>query len=134
MAGHLDACLGCMACVTACPSGVRYDRLIEAGPGRGGARAPPPARRAGYRELVFRLFPYPRRLRALRGPLRLTEGLRRRLAPVLELLAPRLGTMAAIAPPITPRVRLPRLVRARGPRRARVGLLTGCVQDAFFPG
>ena len=28
-AGHLDRCLGCMACVPACPSGVRYDRLIE---------------------------------------------------------------------------------------------------------
>ena len=134
MAGHLDACLGCMACVTACPSGVRYDRLIEQARAVVEREHRRPLAERVYRELVFRLFPYPRRLRALRGPLRLTEGLRRRLAPVLELLAPRLGTMAAIAPPITPRVRLPRLVRARGPRRARVGLLTGCVQDAFFPG
>src|SRR5690242_17150732 len=29
MVSHFDRCLGCMACVTACPSGVRYDRLIE---------------------------------------------------------------------------------------------------------
>ncbi|MEV5409504.1 heterodisulfide reductase-related iron-sulfur binding cluster [Thermopolyspora sp. NPDC052614] len=133
MAGHFDACLGCMACVTACPSGVRYDRLIEQ------ARAEverehrrPPSDRA-FRELVFRLFPYPRRLRALRLPLRLTEGLRRRLAPLLGRIDARLGAMADLAPPITPRVRLPRLVDARGPRRARVGLLTGCVQGEFFP-
>lgn len=133
MAGHFDACLGCMACVTACPSGVRYDRLIEqtrAVVEREHRR--PPSDRA-FRELVFHLFPYPRRLRALRLPLRLTAGLRRRLAPLLGRVDPRLAAMADLAPPIASRVRLPRLVEARGPRRARVGLLTGCVQGEFFP-
>jgi Fe-S oxidoreductase len=133
MAGHFDACLGCMACVTACPSGVRYDRLIEQTRAEVEREHHRPLTDRVFRELVFRLFPYPRRLRALRPALRLTEGLRRRLAPVLARLDPRLGAMADLAPPITPRVRLPRLVRARGPRRARVGLLAGCVQGEFFP-
>ena len=65
---HLDRCLGCMACVPACPSGVHYDRLIEAA--RGWAEEPPrrpgpggpaaaPARRASRaaRAAIFATFP-----------------------------------------------------------------------------
>ncbi|MBN6053338.1 4Fe-4S dicluster domain-containing protein [Nonomuraea sp. RK-328] len=129
MAGHFDACLGCMACVTACPSGVRYDRLIEqtrAEVERVHEREP---RERAVRGLVFGLFPYPRRLRLSR-PL---TGLTRRLAPFLERAHPSLGAMAALAPVVERRQRLPRLVRARGPRRAVVGMLTGCVQREFFP-
>lgn len=133
MAGHFDACLGCMACVTACPSGVRYDRLIE------GTRAEverthvrQPDDRA-LRALIFQLFPYPRRLRAMRLPLRLSAGLRRRIAPRLERINPSLAAMADLAPPAQARVRLPRRVAARGRRRATVGMLTGCVQGEFFP-
>src|SRR3954470_9114524 len=62
MAGHFDACLGCMACVTACPSGVRYDRLIEetrAVVEREHVRTP---EERAIRGLVFALFPYRRRL------------------------------------------------------------------------
>lgn len=129
MAGHFDACLGCMACVTACPSGVQYDRLIEltrAEVERVHVREP--GERA-VRGLVFSLFPYPRRLRLLRPGL----GIARRLAPFLERVHPSLGAMTALAPRPGPRQRLPRLVRARGPRRAVVGMLTGCVQGEFFP-
>ncbi|GLW21483.1 glycolate oxidase iron-sulfur subunit [Microbispora amethystogenes] len=130
MAGHFDACLGCMACVTACPSGVRYDRLIEqtrAVVEREHVRRPD---ERAVRALVFALFPYRRRLRAMRLPMRLG----RRLQPFLERVNPSLGAMAELAPADVPRpVRLPPLVRARGPRRARVGLLTGCVQGEFFP-
>ncbi|MBB2912192.1 glycolate oxidase iron-sulfur subunit [Streptosporangium becharense] len=133
MAGHFDACLGCMACVPACPSGVRYDRLIEQ------TRAEVERahrRRPGDRMLrasVFQLLPYPRRLRALRLPLRLSAGLRRRLAPGLERISPSLAAMADLAPPVRARVRLPGRIAARGPRRATVGMLTGCVQGEFFP-
>src|ERR1044071_6747138 len=70
MVEHYDRCLGCMACVTACPSGVRYDRLIEdtrAQVERRHARSP---RDRALRAAIFALFPYPRRLRLLRGPLR----------------------------------------------------------------
>ncbi|GII86492.1 glycolate oxidase iron-sulfur subunit [Sphaerisporangium siamense] len=133
MAGHFDACLGCMACVTACPSGVRYDMLIE----QTRAEVEREHHRRwddrAFRALVFGLFPYPRRLRALRLPLRLTERLRPRLGPLLERLDPRLAAMAALAPPTPRRVRIPGLVEARGERRATVGMLTGCVQSEFFP-
>ena len=207
-AEHFDRCLGCMACVTACPSGVQYDRLIEAarswtddpahapavgpaesvaaedGPGvqevagadgpeagsRGGRGAGPgrdpgegagpagahgggpaggvpvgggrhrPLRDRAARSAIFAVFPYPRRLRALAGPLRLLQrtgldrlvarsGLPGRVSPVLGAamsLAPRPG-----AP--VPTGRLPELVPARGARRAVVGMLTGCVQSVFFP-
>ncbi|MEW9531539.1 (Fe-S)-binding protein [Microbispora sp. NPDC049125] len=129
MAGHFDACLGCMACVTACPSGVRYDRLIEetrAVVEREHVRTP---EERAIRGLVFALFPYRRRLRALRLPMRLSG----RLRPFLERVNPSLGAMAELTPPPSRPVRLPRIVSARGRRRARVGLLTGCVQGEFFP-
>ncbi|MGW2215589.1 (Fe-S)-binding protein [Nonomuraea sp. NPDC001684] len=129
MAGHFDACLGCMACVTACPSGVRYDRLIEqtrAEVERTHVREP---RDRAVREIVFSLFPHPRRLRLLRP----TMWLAGRMAPFLTRVHPSLGAMAALAPRVEHRQRLPRLVRARGRRRAVVGMLTGCVQGEFFP-
>ncbi|MER5422188.1 (Fe-S)-binding protein [Streptosporangium roseum] len=133
MAGHFDACLGCMACVPACPSGVRYDRLIEqtrAEVERTHVRRPDDR---ALRALVFQLFPYPRRLRAMRLPLRLSAGLRRRIAPRLERINPSMAAMAELAPAVPARVRLPHRVEARGRRRATVGMLTGCVQGEFFP-
>jgi glycolate oxidase iron-sulfur subunit len=147
-AEHLDRCLGCMACVTACPSGVRYDRLIEAA--RGWAEEPaaplPPRslRERLVRAAIFGLFPYPRRLRAAVAPLRaaqrlgLTGALDR--SGLADRLAPEVGAALRLAPaqPKTqhqpgPRGALRGLVRAQGPRRATVGMLTGCVQRVFFP-
>ncbi len=164
-AEHFDRCLGCMACMTACPSGVQYDQLIEAarvwteearaepvdteGPS-GASPAALAGRRARLRDratrtAIFSLFPYPRRLRAVTGPLRAAQrtGLDRRLArsslpgrlsPTLDA-ALRLGASGAgkLAPPASATGRLPERVAARGPRRAVVGMLTGCVQSVFFP-
>ena len=137
MVGHFDACLGCMACVTACPSGVRYDSLIEATRAQVERRHRRPLRQRLLRTAVFALFPYPRRLRLLRGPLAAyrrsgLQGLVRRTG-LLER-APALATMERLAPPVAHRARLPDRVAARGPRRAVVGMLTGCVQGEFFPG
>src|SRR5687768_4281597 len=138
MVQHYDACLGCMACVTACPSGVQYDKLIEATRAqveRNHDRSP--GDRA-LRGAIFALFPYKRRLRLLRGPLRayqhsgLPQLLRR--SRLLERLAPKLAAMESLAPPLRKRERVPARVPAVGARRAVVGLLTGCVQGEFFPG
>lgn len=102
MVGHWDACLGCMACVTACPSGVQYDRLIEdtrAEVERVHRRSAPDR---ALRGLVFALFPHPRRLRMLLGPLRgvqrvgLDRALRR--TGLLERVAPSLAAMERLAP------------------------------------
>jgi len=148
-ATHLDRCLGCMACVPACPSGVQYDRLIEAARGWAeetpGSSAPAPLpprslRARAARAAIFATFPYPRRLRLLTRPLRAAQrtgvirrlehsGLAARFAP--ELVA---SLRVAPSPPRGHRTALARRVPAQGPRRAVVGLLTGCVQQVFFPG
>ncbi len=140
MVGHFDACLGCMACVTACPSGVQYDRLIESTRAQVERRHTRTRRDRALREAVFALFPYPKRLRLLRGPLRLwqrTGGDRLlRRSGLLDRLAPSLAAMERLAPRLrSPKAdRLPERLAAVGETRAVVGMLTGCVQAAFFPG
>jgi len=138
MVGHIDACLGCMACVTACPSGVQYDRLIEATRAQVERRhRRPPADRA-LRGAIFALFPYPRRLRLMRGPLRLYQrtGISGRLrrSAALQRISPTLAAMESLAPPLGKPERIPERTTAQGSRRGTVGLLLGCVQREFFPG
>jgi glycolate oxidase iron-sulfur subunit len=135
MVTHWDRCLGCMACVTACPSGVQYDKLIEdtrAQVERNHGRAPGDRL---FRSLLFELFPHPGRLRAL-APL---MALSRRLG--LHRLArrggplPRLRALAALTPGTRLRDtvrRLPEFTKARGEKRGSIGLLQGCVQRVFF--
>jgi glycolate oxidase iron-sulfur subunit len=137
---HFDQCLGCMACVTACPSGVQYNKLIEATRQQVERRyARAPADRF-FRMLLFQLFPHPGRLRALIPALWLYQSsggkrvTRSRLAS--HLLSPRLRALEAVLPPVrlgTHRAVPPAYTPARGgtPRR-RVGLLAGCVQRVFF--
>ena len=138
MVTHFDRCLGCMACVPACPSGVQYDRLIEATRAQVERRHRRPAKDRALRAAIFALFPYPRRLALVRGPLRAyqrsgLQGLVRRTG-LLDRLAPTLATMEDIAPRVGPARPLPERVPARDARRTTVGLLTGCVQGTFFPG
>jgi glycolate oxidase iron-sulfur subunit len=137
MVRHIDRCLGCMACVTACPSGVRYDRLIEDTRQQVERRHTRSVRERALRSAIFQLFPYPRRLRLLRAPLRAYQasGLQRLVARsgLLPRLAPTLATLDSLAPRLRHVPRPPRRVPAHGPRRAVVGMLTGCVQSAFFP-
>jgi glycolate oxidase iron-sulfur subunit len=138
MVGHFDACLGCMACVTACPSGVQYDTLIEqtrAQVERNHERTP--ADKA-LRGLIFSLFPHPKRLRLMRGPLKVLQatGLDRamRRTGLLDRMAPQLAAMEKLAPKLGKPMPLPEHITAAGERRMTVGMLVGCVQGAFFPG
>ncbi len=122
---HFDRCLGCMACVTSCPSGVQYDRLIEATRATVEADHPRPRAERLQRRLLFATLPHPRRMR---WALRLAP-LGRRLPspawarPMLEL-APRWRSTEQ-PPDFTPCVE-----STQAPRR--VGLLTGCVQSVVF--
>ncbi|MGH3350581.1 MAG: (Fe-S)-binding protein [Nocardioides sp.] len=138
MVQHWDSCLGCMSCMTACPSGVQYDTLIEqtrAQVERNHTRTP---KEKALRTLIFSIFPHPKRLRAMRGPLRLLQrtGLDRRLrnTGLLDRMAPHLAALERLTPTITDTEPLPENVPAVGARRAVVGMITGCVQGAFFPG
>jgi glycolate oxidase iron-sulfur subunit len=131
---HVDACLGCMACVTACPSGVQYDKLVEATRQqveRRGAEHRTRGQRL-LRSAIFALFPRPERLRLVR--LYQRTGLSRLVRPVLARVSPTLATMEAIAPPVGPRIPVPALVPATGTKRMTVGMLLGCVQREFYPG
>jgi glycolate oxidase iron-sulfur subunit len=138
MVSHWDACLGCMACVTACPSGVQYDTLIEQTRAQVERHHERSAKDRALRGLIFSLFPHPKRLRLLRGPLRAMQatGLDRALrrTGLLDRMAPQLAAMESLAPRLGRPEPLPPYIHASGPRRAVVGLLTGCVQGAFFPG
>ncbi|MFC0030313.1 (Fe-S)-binding protein [Micromonospora chaiyaphumensis] len=137
MVTHFDRCLGCMSCVTACPSGVQYDHLIEATRQQVERRHRRGPRDRALRAAIFALFPYRRRLRLLRGPLRAYQatGLPRlvRRSGLLRRLAPTLTTVESLAPRLGRAARPPQRVPAVGTRRAVVGMLTGCVQGAFFP-
>lgn len=136
--GHIDACLGCMACVTSCPSGVQYDRLLEQMRPQVERHVERSRADRALRTAVFKLFPYPRRLKALRGPLRLTQrvGLDRALAnsTLLERISPSLAMLQKLTPALTKPEQLSERIPAVGTKRATVALLTGCVQDAFFSG
>ena len=134
MVRHFDQCLGCMACVTACPSGVQYDRLIESTRAKVERRHKRTVRDRALRALVFRTFPYPKRLRALRPMLAAyqSSGAKRLLARVR--LPASLAAMERLVPPLTPSVPIAEITQARGERRARVGVLLGCVQREFFSG
>jgi glycolate oxidase iron-sulfur subunit len=137
--GNFDACLGCMACVTACPSGVKYDQLIEAVRPQIERNWERTRYERMFRTLIFSLFPYPSRLRpaAFFGTLYQKLGVRRLLdaAGLLDRLPPRLRATEALLPPLSMRqvvATQPAFTPAQGPRRRRVGLLSGCVQRVFF--
>jgi glycolate oxidase iron-sulfur subunit len=72
---HIDTCLGCMACVTACPSGVQYDSLLEAARPQVERDAKRGIWDRAFRRMIFAVFPHPGRLRALSVPLGLYQKL-----------------------------------------------------------
>lgn len=134
---HMDRCLGCMACMTACPSGVEYNKLIE--PVRAQIERNLPRRVSEniFRKLIFATFPHPTRLRLLSFLLLVYQksGLRTlvRSSGISKLLPKRLRAMESLLPDVpSDRRKLPTVIRPEGVPRRRVGLLSGCVQQVFF--
>ncbi|NEP44581.1 MAG: 4Fe-4S dicluster domain-containing protein, partial [Okeania sp. SIO2H7] len=101
-AQHFDTCLGCLACTTACPSGVPYDQLLASMRPQIERNQPRTMGDRLFRQLIFSLFPYPNRLRWLLVPLFLYQksGLQTvvRSTRLLKQFAPRLAAMESILP------------------------------------
>ena len=138
---HFDSCLGCLACVSTCPSGVQYDKLISATRHqveRNYNRSLPDKL---VRQLIFSLFPNPDLLRILLFPLLVYQklGISKLLQAtgLIKAISPRLAAMESILPEITLKSfqdNLPDIIPAKGEKRYRVGVILGCVQRLFFSG
>ncbi len=136
---HFDSCLGCLACVTTCPSGVQYDKLISATRHQVERNYSRNWLDQLFRQLIFSLFPYPNLLRILLIPLWIYQklGLQKlvRATGLLKLISPRLAAMETILPEISLKSfqdNLPDIIPAQGEKRYRVGVILGCVQRLFF--
>jgi glycolate oxidase iron-sulfur subunit len=135
---HMDNCLGCMACMTACPSGVKYDKLIEATRAQIERNYDRPVASGLQRRMIFHVFPRPDRLRLLLLPMKIYQrsGLQSlvRKSGMLKLLPKSLRSMEALMPADLPArsAPLPSQVPAHGKPRLKAGLLIGCVQSVFF--
>lgn len=126
-APYVDRCLGCVGCVTACPSGVGYGELVTAYR----ARAEETRKRSLLdrllRRFVLETLPYPSRFR-------LSARLGRLAKPLKKILPGRLADMLDLLPDRLPKAQpLPEVVPAEGTRRARVALLAGCAQQVLAP-
>lgn len=135
---HFDACLGCMACVTACPSGVQYGPLIERTRAQIERHYERPLGERLFRSLLFALLPYPARLRLALAPLVVLGPILRALerSGLLNVLPHRMRSLIAVAPQPSFASLLgdgvPEHTPAQGTPRLKVAVLTGCVQRLAF--
>lgn len=136
---HFDSCLGCLACVSTCPSGVQYDNLIAATRPQVERNQPRSLGDNFIRSIIFNLFPYPQRLQIFLPLLWLYQklGIQKivRATGVLKIISPRLAAMESILPEITLKSfnqKYPDVIPAQGKKRYRVGMVLGCVQRLFF--
>ncbi|GIV83745.1 MAG: glycolate oxidase iron-sulfur subunit [Candidatus Roseilinea sp.] len=127
-APYLDRCLGCVGCVTACPSGVKYGELITAYRAHAEPRRTRPAMDRLARRLALETLPYPARFRA-------AAMLGKLARPFKGALPGQLAAMLALLPEDIPLKSEPLadMYPAIGTRRARVALLVGCVQQVLAP-
>jgi glycolate oxidase iron-sulfur subunit len=135
---HMDRCLGCRACESACPSGVPFGRLLEQTRGQIERQVPRPLARRLLGRLILGTFPEPRRLARLVAALRLYQGAGlQRVLRAAGLLRPfpRLQAMERLLPDLDGGLReaLPARLEPAGVTRGTVALLTGCVQSVLFP-
>jgi glycolate oxidase iron-sulfur subunit len=124
---YIDRCLGCVACVPACPSGVAYGDLLLGYRAMAEAERKRPFLTTITRTLICETLPYPARFR-----LAVRTG---KVAKLLRNSLPaEIGAMIGLLPDCLPKSeRLPEIIPAQGKKRARVALLAGCVQQALAP-
>lgn len=136
---HLELCLDCRACETACPSGVQYGKLIE--PFRVAMEQDGDGKQKSndwfHRWILFRMFTNPAKLRLALLPARMAQKLRLdRLfikTGLWKMLPPRLGRLVTMLPKLEKRQPpLPDVLPAKGKKRAKVALFSGCVSDVMF--
>jgi len=134
---HFDSCLGCMACMPACPSGVDYGKLIEATRAQIERKHKRSIGEKLHRQFILSTFTRPDRLRLMRWPLLAYQksGLQTlvRSAGLLKLLPKEMQAMEALLPNLSASEAVAEVTPAQGQKRLRVGLLLGCVQREFFP-
>ncbi len=140
MVSHWDSCLGCLACVPACPSGVAYDRLLEQTRQQVERRFPRPLGERAWRQGLFLVLPHPTRLRLLTSLLWAADkvGARDRGETLLARAPEPLRAAVRLAPRANPRSAWSRLPAPRRPAggasaRLRVAILAGCVQRVVEP-
>ncbi|MGZ4827454.1 MAG: heterodisulfide reductase-related iron-sulfur binding cluster, partial [Terriglobales bacterium] len=136
---HFDHCLGCQACVTACPSGIKYGKLIEAMRGQLERLYQRPLADRALRRMIAATFSRPKRLRKLAYALRAYQrlGLQRlfRATHLTSLLPHSLRAMEQLLPDLSRNglsKALPERIAAQGEKRRTVAMLTGCVQSVFM--
>ncbi|MCY4262919.1 MAG: heterodisulfide reductase-related iron-sulfur binding cluster [Candidatus Dadabacteria bacterium] len=135
---HLDLCLGCLACETACPSGVRYRSLVEMSRGQIERKFSRGIGEKILRAFIFNIFPYPRRLRLLLPLVYMVRVLRLKklLSPsFLNRVSPSASSMFHMLPEVSSALgeTLSDFYPATSRRKKKVALLSGCVQSVFFP-
>ncbi len=134
---HIDLCLGCRACETACPSGVQYGLLLEGARHAIADEAPQTKMEQFVRWLALKeMLPHQGRLRLMARSLWLVQRLGLdRLAKGLGVIPKPLQGMADLLPPLKlNQVATNRSAPAIGTKRGDVAVLYGCVQDAFLSG
>ncbi len=136
---HFDSCLGCLACVTSCPSGVRYDQLIISTRAQVERNQPRSFHQKVIRSIIFNLFPYPERLKYLLPLFWLYQNSRLQSLFLkmgfLKAISSNLSAMESLLPPVdlkSLQVNFPAIVPSQGKKRYRVGMVLGCVQRLFF--
>ncbi|MBV8076530.1 MAG: 4Fe-4S dicluster domain-containing protein [Planctomycetaceae bacterium] len=135
---HLELCLDCRTCESACPSGVQYGKIIEPFKLAIHASGPPAGRTSRLQRLILHhLFPDSGRVKAALAPARLLQrlGLIDLAGKIglTRLLPPTLRSMLTMLPELKTRGSLPEVLPPIGPKRARVALLLGCVADGLYP-
>ena len=125
---HIDRCLSCLACMTTCPSGVHYMHLVDHARAYIEATYRRPLGERVLRWILARVIPHPTRFRVALLGAKMARPFARFLPDA------RLRAMVALAPRVVPPVSRnddPQVFAAKGVRRMRVALLTGCAQKAL---